>query len=90
MFVVKHSCDEPLCANPLHLELGTQSENVQETYDRGGRKPPIGYAPRKLTADKALEIRSKEGLTNVAIAAEYGISPSMVGRIRNGHSWVDI
>ncbi|MFF3654997.1 HNH endonuclease [Streptomyces olivochromogenes] len=37
-----HACDNPPCANPAHLNAGTQSQNMQECSDRGrhtqGRK----------------------------------------------------
>lgn len=35
--VVRHSCDTPLCVNPKHLILGTQSENMHDAYSRGRR-----------------------------------------------------
>lgn len=36
--VVRHLCDNSLCCNPKHLQLGTQSENEQDKYlnDRAG------------------------------------------------------
>ena len=36
--VVRHKCDNSLCVNPHHLELGTQSENENDKYlnDRAG------------------------------------------------------
>jgi len=41
--VICHSCDNPGCVNPDHLILGTQSDNIQQAYDRGrGRNKFIG------------------------------------------------
>lgn len=36
--VVRHKCDNLLCCNPTHLELGTRSDNEQDKYlrDRAG------------------------------------------------------
>lgn len=32
-----HSCDTPACINKRHLSWGTQSDNVQQMWDRGRR-----------------------------------------------------
>ncbi len=46
--VVMHTCDNPGCFNPNHLTVGTQSENIQDSVNKGrhsclwadtGRKP---------------------------------------------------
>ena len=36
--VVRHKCDNSLCCNPKHLQLGNQSENENDKYlnDRAG------------------------------------------------------
>ena len=33
--VVMHTCDNPPCINPLHLQRGTQSKNVQDAKSKG-------------------------------------------------------
>jgi hypothetical protein len=33
--VVRHRCDNTLCVNPYHLELGTQLDNVRDSISRG-------------------------------------------------------
>lgn len=32
--VVMHSCDTPLCCNPAHLSVGTQSQNISDAWSR--------------------------------------------------------
>lgn len=33
--VVMHSCDTPLCVEPSHLSVGTQSQNMTDCHKRG-------------------------------------------------------
>lgn len=37
--VVRHSCDNPICVNPAHLEAGTQKENIHDMVVRGRANP---------------------------------------------------
>lgn len=34
---VNHTCDNRSCCNPKHLYIGTQSQNMQDAYDRKRR-----------------------------------------------------
>jgi hypothetical protein len=33
--VVRHSCDNPICCNPIHLLAGTQQDNIDDMMKRG-------------------------------------------------------
>lgn len=49
----------------------------------------IGIGAAKLTATDVERIRAliDAGKTNTAIAAQYGVTHSLISRIRRGRSW---
>lgn len=85
---VLHKCDTPSCANPAHLFLGDQSDNMQDMRRKGRGVDTAGEksASAKLTASQANEIRDAVG-THREIAKRYGIDHSQVTRIKSGKSW---
>ncbi len=38
--VAMHSCDNPPCCNPQHIELGTQAQNIRDMVLRGRWRGP--------------------------------------------------
>jgi hypothetical protein len=80
--VVRHKCDNRKCCNPAHLELGTQAKNVQDMFERKGRKT-------KLTLEQAIEIRERAlaGERGIDLAKEFGVTPSTISVVKLGKQW---
>lgn len=91
--VVMHSCDNPNCVNPAHLRAGTQSENIQEAFDKGRKvcRPPHkqgeAHGAATITEQTVREIRSEQGKSIRQIARERGLSESLVARVRHRQTW---
>lgn len=90
---VCHRCDNPECVNPLHLFLGTNAENTADKVAKGrwkgGDQTGEKNGAAKLTASQVDQIKAliSVGYTNTAIGKRFGITHSLVSRIRRGRSW---
>jgi HNH endonuclease len=90
--VVRHSCDNTLCVNPDHLEVGTHRDNVHDCIRRGRRRPVGASRPgeanpaAKLTRDQVLEIRARRESCS-KLAAKFGVSKALVYRVVKGLVW---
>lgn len=58
--VIRHSCDNPRCINPAHLELGTHKDNSADMQRRGRNGQTRGPARpnAKLTQEQVTWVRS--------------------------------
>lgn len=85
MFVC-HDCDYPPCCNDAHFFLGTHLDNMDDMVakERQARGEAGGLA--KLTEGQALAIRA-DPRSQRKIAADYGISHALVGKIKSGRLW---
>lgn len=79
--IVRHTCDNPSCINPLHLRLGTHADNAADKVARG-RVSRIG----KLTEDCVRAIR-RSTLGVAALAAHYGVTRQSIKYARSGKTW---
>jgi hypothetical protein len=89
MFVC-HRCDNPSCVNPGHLFIGTPSENSADMKAKGrSYKPALGEKARVLSVRDVLEIKNRvsRGEGQQKIADRFGISQTMVSRIKLGKVW---
>lgn len=85
--VVRHKCDNALCVNPDHLELGTHAENMRDKVLRGRQSRGEKSPSAKLTEGQVREIRSAPPGMGRSMARKFGISESHASMIRNGHAW---
>lgn len=80
---VCHTCDNPVCTNPDHLFLGTQSDNIIDSTRKGHN------VLAKLNPGKVLEIREhiSKKVPTKTIASKYGINRQTVADIKNRRTW---
>ncbi|MGF9774784.1 HNH endonuclease signature motif containing protein [Priestia aryabhattai] len=80
---INHACDVPTCVNPLHLQLGTQADNMREKAERGRAPKGDNHSSSKITNAETLLVLVADG-TQKAIGEKFGVSQMQVGDIRNG------
>ena len=91
--VVMHKCDTPLCVNPAHLTLGTQSENMLDAAEKGRIRGAAGRGEKnstaKLTEKQVREIRNlaERGYLREQLALQYGVSKLTIRDIVNRKTW---
>lgn len=94
--VVRHKCDNGLCCNPSHLELGTQQDNVQDRYNRGRSRHALGSAHgwSKLKEEDIPKIRAllregngRRGMGQRVIGKRFGVSQYAIREILHGKTW---
>ena len=87
--VVRHKCDNRLCIELNHLELGTTKDNSEDCKQRGRLNTPHGEnrSDAKLTAQQVKEIRASKDISQYLLAAQYGVNQSTISRIRQGKRW---
>src|SRR5262252_2328820 len=92
MFVL-HKCDHPWCVNPAHLFLGTQSDNLQDMYDKGrDRKRGLkGSEHHRAKVDEVI-VRAirQSNESDIELGKHYGISRVTVNDIRKRRSWAHV
>lgn len=92
--VVRHDCDRPQCVEVEHLRLGSESENVRDSFDRdrrGGRVLPLGSARPFAVLDEAtvttLRRRVRGGETIKDVCSELGLAYSSARSAVRGMTW---
>jgi len=91
--VVMHTCDNPSCVNPEHLEIGTQSENIADMIKKGRQSKGESKPTAKLTEKQVLEIRAKfkpRKYTYEMLSKEYGLAVRNICKIIARESWKHI
>lgn len=81
--VVCHKCDSPICVNPYHLFLGTQSSNLMDAARKG-------RWPGRLSKDIADQIRAEcapKRKPLKELSAKYGVSMTAISYILNRRTY---
>lgn len=87
-----HSCDTPLCVNPAHLFVGSNSDNMTDASSKGrihrwgGARVGSGNPRAKLNEAQAAAIKFDDRVHRL-IAADFGVSEATVTNIKNGRTW---
>lgn len=90
--VVRHRCDNPICCNPRHLDIGSQKDNVEDMVRRGRQQDYSNVLKGQnhklatITDQQALEIFQANGSLG-GIARRFGVTQNIVERIRYGFTW---
>ena len=85
---VMHTCDNSLCCNPAHLELGTQLCNIRDMIAK--KRNAVGSKiSRKLCEARVRTIKERlqAGDEHGAIAADFGVVRSTISLIAAGRTW---
>lgn len=88
---ILHSCDNRLCCNPTHLNVGTYTENQLEAYSRGRRTQPKGskHSNAKLSDTHVKEIRASM-LTQDRLAKKYNVSQRVISLVKRNETYKEV
>ena len=86
---VLHHCDNPICVNPRHLFLGTQTDNNHDRDQKERQARGARAGSSKLTKKKVCRVRRllKEGWSQSKIARLMGVSQVTIHSIDAGKTW---
>lgn len=84
--VVRHTCDNPKCVNPYHLETGTQQDNMRDKFIRGRTAKGSRNGRSRLTEYQVKKI-IEDNRSRIEIAREYDVCPRTIDHIFNGKNW---
>ena len=90
--MVCHRCDNPGCVNPLHLFLGTNSDNLLDASAKGRLAAGSRNGNAKLCEKQVRRIveeyrkRKYRGIL-LELSSRYNVSSTAIGRIVRGQGW---
>lgn len=89
-FFVCHHCDNTSCVNPMHLFVGTASDNLLDASAKGRTVGERAARCRALTNLQVQEMRSlyAEGIYyQKELAIRFNVTPSYVSKIVRFKNW---
>jgi len=83
---VLHKCDNKKCCNPRHLFLGSIADNVRDMISKNRGILGSLNGASKLDEQQVIAIKG-DNRPVVVIAAEFGVSHSVISNIKTGKTW---
>ena len=84
--VIRHTCDNPKCVNPYHLETGTHQDNMRDKLLRNRTVKGDRNGRSILTEDQVRRI-VEDGRPYTEIAFDYKVHPATIRLIMTGRNW---
>jgi hypothetical protein len=88
---VLHRCDTPLCVNPDHLWLGSNTDNMRDMAEKGrtGVKTGEGNPMSKMTRASVEELRGRPRFDGCISqwSREHGVSRRAIAFALRGDTW---
>lgn len=89
--VIRHTCDNRWCINPMHLLIGTHTDNMKDMAERGRTSVRYGedHPNTSLTWDDVLNIRAlrADGAKTTELARRFGVSQPTISAICLHRVW---
>jgi hypothetical protein len=81
--VIMHSCDNPPCVNPDHLNVGTKADNNADTAKKNRHNYGTDHWNGRLSRQAIADILASTDQQSV-LARRYGVCQSHISRIKSG------
>ena len=81
--IIMHTCDNPPCVNPSHLQLGTRADNNADAAIKRRHNYGTAHWNGRISDQDIKDIRSATE-TQAALARKYGVCQSHISRIKSG------
>lgn len=85
-----HSCDNPLCCNPLHLFNGTPADNSADMVKKQRQARGENGGMTILTTQQVKDIRANYALcrvTQLELSKRFGVARRTISAITTGKNW---
>lgn len=87
---VCHRCDNPKCARPDHLFLGTAADNIADKVAKQRQARGSRQGSARLTEADVVALRSewrRGGVTQAGLGKRFGVGESTVHKIVHRQTW---
>lgn len=86
--LARHTCDNPPCCNPAHLNPGSVADNNSDTVKRERQSRGEEHARARLTETDVLSIRRLAGTTSfAALGRRFGVTGEAISAVVSGRCW---